>query len=75
MWFVPVSIADEVTKTIWNSPKALTASCDRCYCPRQSNTTAWIRREKTKRQESTEKIQRAASGPSKHTDTREEHAL
>lgn len=45
--FVPVSIADEVTKTILNSPKALTASCDRCYCPRQSNTTVWIRR-KTK---------------------------
>lgn len=46
--FVPVSIADEVTKTILNSPKALTASWDRCYCPRQSNTTVWIRREKTK---------------------------
>lgn len=75
MWFVPVSIADEVTKTTWNSPKALTASCDRCYCPRQSNTTARIRRKKTERQESTEKIQRAASSPSRHTDTREERAL
>lgn len=45
---VPVSIADEVTKTILNSPKALTASSDRCYCPQQSNTTVWIRRSKNK---------------------------
>lgn len=63
-WFVPVSIAEEVTKRTWSSPKALTASCDRCYCRRQSNTTAWIRRKKTKGQESTEKIQRAASSAS-----------
>lgn len=60
--FVPVSIADEVTKTILNSPKALTASCDRCYCPRQSNTTVWIRRKNKKPQEeSIEKIHKAAS--------------
>lgn len=49
---------DEVTKTILNSPKALTASRDRCYCPRQSNTTVWIRRKKKK---SIEKIHKAAS--------------
>lgn len=42
--FVPVSIADEVTKTISSSPMVLTASSDHCYCPRQSNTTVWIRR-------------------------------
>lgn len=68
-WFVPVGIADEVTKRTWSSPKALTASCDRCYCPRQSNTTAWVRRERAERQESTHKIQRAASSPSRRTDT------
>lgn len=54
---VPVSIAEEVTKTILSSPKVLTASSDRCYCPRQSNTTVWIRRggkkknKKTRRRE------------------------
>lgn len=48
---VPVSMADGVTKTILNSPKALIASSDRCYCPRQSNITVWIRRRKTTRRE------------------------
>lgn len=48
---VPVSKADEVTKTILNSPRALTASSDRCYCPRESNTTGWVRRERTTRRE------------------------
>lgn len=53
--FVPVRIADEVTKTILNSPKALTASSDRCYCRRQSNTTVWIRRNKKKQKQKNDK--------------------
>lgn len=75
--FVPVSIVDEVTKTILNSPKALTASCDRCYCPRQSNTTVWIR--KGERKTTRKRVQRRCSeqrlGPGRHTDTREEKDL
>lgn len=42
--YVPVSAADAVTKTTSSSPKALTASCGRCYCRRQSNTTVWVRK-------------------------------
>lgn len=54
---VYLSLADGVTKTTWNSPRALTASSDRCYCPRQSNTTVWIRRKRTTRREYREDAQ------------------
>lgn len=66
--FVPVSTADEVTKMILNSPKALTARCNRCYCPRQSNTTVWICRENKNDKRKCRKKQRLGAG--RHTDTR-----
>lgn len=58
---VPVSIADDVTKMILNSPRALTASSDRCYCPQQSNTTVWIYRKQERQEESVEKMHKAVS--------------
>lgn len=39
---VPVSAADVATKTTSSSPKALTASCGRCYRRQQPNTTGWV---------------------------------
>lgn len=69
--FVPVSTAEEVTKTIWNCPKALTASSDRCYCPQRSNTTGWSREGKrTTRREYREDTQ-SSGEVSTHTHTRE----
>lgn len=68
-WFVPVSIADEVTKRTWSSPKALTASRDRCYCRRQSNTTGSAgRRQNDKRVQRRYREQHLVQA---HTDTRE----
>ena len=61
---VPVGTADEATKTILNSSRALIASRDGCHCPWESNTTGWVckrRREQRKREEYVEKIHRAAS--------------
>lgn len=73
--FVPVSTADEVTKTISSSPRVLTASSDHCYCPRQSNTTVWICRRGGKKKNDKKRIQRRFTlqrlGPGRHRDTRD----
>lgn len=69
-FFVPVSAAEAVTKTISSSPKALTASCGRCYCRRQSNTTVWVRKKErtTKEKECGRRFWKQRLGPGRHTD-------